>query len=162
MDLYTLTLALDSSAAAGLRAWLTSILSEHAVARGYSRESGEIVLAAAEALNKAVRSSAPQGTTVVVTLSIVGRDVYVTVTDRDTGLTRDTTAAPADEDSDPAVASGLGFALMHGLMDQVDMYDADDGTTVRLVKRLRLPPPAADTTAVQSLPGALADASQTA
>jgi hypothetical protein len=47
-------------------------------------------------------------------------------------------------------------------MDQVDMYDADDGTTVRLVKRLRLPRPAADTTALQSLPGNLADASQTA
>ena len=158
MDLYTLTLALDSSAGTGLRTWLTSILSQHTVARGCSRESREIVLAAAEALNSAVRSSAPQGTTVVVTLSIVGRDVYVTVTDRDNGLAQSAAPAPADDDSDPTVANSLGFALMHGLMDQVDMYDADDGTTVRLVKRLRLPHPAADATAGQTL----ADASQTA
>ena len=161
MDLYTLTLALDSSAGARLRAWLTSILSEHAVARGCSRESGEIVQAAAEALNNAVRSSAPQGTTVVVTLSIVGRDVYVTVTDREKGLAGAATPAPAD-DADPDVVNGLGLALMHGLMDQVDMHDADDGTTVRLVKRLRLPPATSDSPAVRSIPDTLADASQTA
>lgn len=159
MDLYTLTLALDSNASATLRGWLTSILSENSVSRGSSRESHEIVLAAAEALNNAVRNSAPQGTTVVVTMSIVGRDVYLTVTERDKSLARHE-SEPFDTDSDPELASSLGLTLMQGLMDQVDLYDSDDGTTVRLVKRLRLPARLSGSESGRAHKSPLADASR--
>ena len=134
MDLYILTLALDESAGVTLRTWLRTILEESAVARASSRE---IVLAAAEAVNNAVRHSAPEGTTVTVTMSIVGRDVYLRVTDREKAVAKP--VGDADWESEPALASSLGLTLMQGLMDEVALHETDEGTTVRLVKRLRLP-----------------------
>lgn len=134
MELYTLTLALDASAGAALRNWLAGILEESPVARSSSRE---IVLAAAEAVNNAVRYSAPKGTTVTVTMTIVGRDVFLRVTDRDS-VPRQRTGE-SDSPPEPQVASSLGLTLMQGLMDEVDLHETDEGNTVRLVKRLRLP-----------------------
>jgi anti-sigma regulatory factor (Ser/Thr protein kinase) len=133
MDLYILTLALNESAGVTLRKWLAEILEESAVARTSSQE---IVLAAAEAVNNAVRHSAPEGTTVTVTMSIVGRDVYLRVTDREKATSRP--VEDTDWESEPAVASSLGLTLMQGLMDEVALHETDEGTTVRLVKRLRL------------------------
>ena len=133
MDLYTLTLPLDTAAGAAVRAWLISILDNNAACRQSTRE---IVLAAAEAVNSAIRNAAPERTTVIVTLSIVGRDVYVRVIDRDRGelqLERERV-----DICDPAVADELGMSLMHGLMDEVDLHCDGEQTTVRLVKRLRL------------------------
>ncbi len=138
MDLYTLTLPLDASAAAALRTWLATVLEGNDLAKA---SSGEIVLAATEAVNNALRNSAPNGTTVVVvTISIVGRDVYIRVTDRDRSVT---TPRAAGMGSVRDVTDDLGFTLMNGLMDEVDWHQTDDGTTVRLVKRLRPPLPAA-------------------
>ena len=137
MDLYTLTLPLDATAGVTLRTWLADILDEHNGSREASRESAEIVLAAVEALNSALRNAAPQHASVVVTLSIVGRSVYVTVTERDKGRAVRALHGVGDE-HDPSVAT-IGLTLMRGLVDQVDFYDADDGKVVRLVKRLRLP-----------------------
>lgn len=133
MDLYILTLALDDSAGVTLRTWLRTILEESAVAGASSRE---IVLAAAEAVNNAVRHSAPKDTTVTVTMSIVGHDVYLRVTDREKAVERP--VGDADWESEPALDSSLGLTLMQGLMDEVALHEAEDGTTVRLVKRLRL------------------------
>jgi anti-sigma regulatory factor (Ser/Thr protein kinase) len=148
VDLYTLTLPLDASAAASLRTWLKTVLDGNALAQASSRE---IVLAATEAVNNALRNSAPNGTTVViVTISIVGRDVYIRVTDRDRS------AAPARDGKtgiERDVTNELGLTLMNGLMDEVDWHQTDDGTTVRLVKRLRLPrAEAADQAALRSRP----------
>ncbi len=147
MDLYTLTLPLDASAGATLRGWLTSVLDGNPLASGSSQE---IVLAAAEAVNNAVRHSAPQGTTVVVTISIVGRDVYLRVTDRD--RTGPPPTKTDEEDTDREEAETLGLTLMHGLMDEVDLHHTADGTTVRLVKRLRLPLPTDPAGTVQDQP----------
>jgi anti-sigma regulatory factor (Ser/Thr protein kinase) len=134
VDLYILTLSLDESAGVKLRSWLRTILEESAVARTSSRE---IVLAAAEAVNNAVRHAAPVGTTVTVTMSIVGNDVYLRVTDREKVAAKP--LEDADRESEPALASSLGLTLMQGLMDEVALHETDEGTTVRLVKRLRLP-----------------------
>lgn len=135
MDLYTLTLPLDASAGATLRGWLTSVLESNPLA---SASSHEIIQAAAEAVNNAIRHSAPQGTTVVVTISIVGRDVYVRVTDRERPPGH-REPGRTDEGVEPEEAESLGLTLMHGLMDEVDLHHTAEGTTVRLVKRLRLP-----------------------
>jgi anti-sigma regulatory factor (Ser/Thr protein kinase) len=134
VDLYTLTLPLDASATATLRAWLTTVLEGNTLAQASSRE---ILLAATEAVNSALRNSAPLGTTVVVvTISIVGRDVYIRVTDRERSALD---AGQAETGSDRDLTNELGLTLMNGLMDEVDLHQTDDGRTVRLVKRLRLP-----------------------
>lgn len=137
MDLYTLTLPLDASAGATLRTWLSEVLETNSASPDAAHE---IVLAAAEAVNSAIRNTALEGTTVVVTLSIVGSDVYVRVVDRERP---DPAAGSADDAFGIQLADELGMTLMHGLMDQVDLHRDGDETTVRLVKRLRLPSPAA-------------------
>jgi anti-sigma regulatory factor (Ser/Thr protein kinase) len=70
-------------------------------------------------------------------MSIVGRDVYLRVTDREKAVAKP--VGDADWESEPALASSLGLTLMQGLMDEVALHETDEGTTVRLVKRLRLP-----------------------
>ncbi len=137
MDLYTLTLALGPTAIADLRQWLASILETNPVARS---SAAEIELAAVEALNSALRHSS-NGSSVVVTLSIVGHDVYVRVSDRDAISTDARSGDGRGDEADPA--ESLGLTLMHGLMDEVDLNETADGTTVRLVKRLRLSDPRA-------------------
>jgi len=134
VDLYTLTLPLDAWSAARLRAWLTTVFEGDALARS---SSPEIILATTEALNSALRNSLPDGTKVVIgTISIVGHDVYIRVSDRDQGAW-----PPLDPETNVErdVSDELGLTLMNGLMDSVNWHQADDGTTVRLVKRLRLP-----------------------
>lgn len=145
MELFTLTLSLDDKASAALRQWLTGILDAYSTEHGGGGgEAQAIVTAAAEALNKAIRSSAPAGTTIIVTTSIVDRNVYVTVTDPEGGTTRAKAADTADTSDDvgdeceSCIDDNLGVAIMQGLVDQVDFYEADDGSVVRLVKRLPL------------------------
>lgn len=138
MDLYTLTLPLNASAGATLRDWLTAILEASAVACNSSRE---IVLAAVEAVNNAVRHSAPEGTTVIVTMNIVGRDVFLRVTDREKASEARTAGSSqaSEAEAEPEADNSLSLTLMNGLMDEVALHRAAEGTTVRLVKRLRLP-----------------------
>lgn len=133
MELYTLTLSLDAAAPTTLRTWLGSLLEASAVTRHVAQE---IILAVTEAVNNAVRNAEPEGTTVTVTVSIVGRDVYLRVTDRERGTEHEIECESTQE---PSVDSTLGLALMQGLMDEVALHCTEEGTTVRLVKRVRLP-----------------------
>jgi anti-sigma regulatory factor (Ser/Thr protein kinase) len=132
VDLHTLTLPLDASAGRVLRVWLKTVFDGRRLPESSQHE---ILLAATEVLNNALRNGASRGASVVVTLSIVGRNVYVRVTDRD----RDEPAPSSSralEDGDHGATRRLGLALMNGVMDEVHVDYAAEGTSVRLVKRL--------------------------
>jgi anti-sigma regulatory factor (Ser/Thr protein kinase) len=132
VDLHTLALPLDPSAGAILRGWLRTVFGGKRLPETSAQES---LLAATEALNNALRNGTSRGASVVVTLSIVGRNVYVRVTDRD----RDESASlpsGAVEDGDHGATRRLGLALMNGVMDEVHVDYAAEGSSVRLVKRI--------------------------
>lgn len=131
MKLFTLTLPLERSSAATLRRWLSSVLAEDRVADG---AAAEIVLAAEEALNNAILHSAQVDGVITVTVSILNRDVYLTVSDRGEGF--DSKSLDGAFAVGPASAQGLGLTLVRGLMSEVDLDSSDEGTTVRMVKRL--------------------------
>jgi anti-sigma regulatory factor (Ser/Thr protein kinase) len=131
MKLFTLTLALERSSAATLRRWLSSVLADDHVA---ADAAAEIVLAAEEALNNAILHSAQVDGVITVTVSILNRDVYLTVSDRGEGF--DSTSLDGAFAVGPESAEGLGLTLVRGLMSEVDLDSSDEGTTVRMVKRL--------------------------
>ena len=132
MELYTLALPLDPSAGTILREWLRTVFDGKRLPESSAQE---ILLAATEALNNALRNGASRGASVIVTLSIVGRDVYVRVTDRDRDEAA-STPSPPTEDGDHGATQRLGLALMNGVMDEVHVDYAPEGASVRLVKRL--------------------------
>ena len=132
MDLYTLALPLDASAGAALREWLRTVFDGNRLPESSLQE---VLLAATEAVNAALRNGADRGASVIVTLSIVGRDVYVRVADRDRDR-RPPSPTPAADGGDLGATRGLGLTLMNGAMDEVDLDHTADGISVRLVKRL--------------------------
>jgi anti-sigma regulatory factor (Ser/Thr protein kinase) len=133
MALSTLTLAPQSSSAATLRAWLRTVLAEEGIPK---RASEEIVQAAEEALNAAILHGA-SGEEITITLSTVGLDIYLTVSDSGTGLHDERLADKQTDIGDDT--TDLGLLLVRGLMDEVTLRSTAEGTVIRLVKHLRRP-----------------------
>ncbi len=129
MTLSTLTLPPQRSSAASLRAWLRPLLAEDGVPE---RATGEITLAAEEALIGAILHGELRGADITVTLSTVARDVYLTVSDDAERRSAETLAA----DDEAAEAKAFGSALLRGLMDEVTLRSSAEGTIIRLVKHL--------------------------
>ena len=129
MTLSTLTLPPQRSSAASLRAWLRPLLAEDGVPE---RATGEITLAAEEALIGAILHGELRGADITVTLSTVARDVYLTVSDYAERRSAETLAA----DDEAAEAKAFGSALLRGLMDEVTLRSSAEGTIIRLVKHL--------------------------
>lgn len=118
-----LRLASKPTQAALLRAHLRLWLVEHDAA---DDEMLDILLAANEAFGNAItHAGQPQSIAVHVDASI--DDGIVDVTVRDHGRWRE---------SRQTGGAGLGLALIHALMDTVELHAAKDGTTVRLRRAL--------------------------
>jgi anti-sigma regulatory factor (Ser/Thr protein kinase)/putative methionine-R-sulfoxide reductase with GAF domain len=98
---------------------------------GASREEvGEIALAACEACANSVEHAYAPGRAALDVRAEVTSAGDATVTIRDFGRWR----PPRGRNR------GRGIALMEGLMDRVEVTPGDDGTTVRLTRRLRTEP----------------------
>ncbi|MGO8684273.1 MAG: ATP-binding protein [Thermoleophilia bacterium] len=132
MKLFTQTFAPERSSAAQLRAWLSTVLAQDHVPPTASQE---IVLAAEEALNNAILHSGQRGGDLTVTLSMLARDVYLTVSDRGRGF--DSAILGKYETRSTETTGGLGLTLVRGLMDEVTVASSAEGTSIRLVKHLR-------------------------
>jgi serine/threonine-protein kinase RsbW len=132
MKLFTLTLTPERLSAVALRSWLRAVLSAGHVPQQASKE---IVLAAEEALNNAILHSEQRGGDLTITLSILAKDVYLTVSDRGKGF--ESALLAGGQTPDREDGAGLGLALVRGLMDDVTLESSAEGTIIRLVKHLR-------------------------
>jgi anti-anti-sigma factor len=104
----------------------------------------DLKVAVGEALANAVRHGSPRGTSDVVTVEVEAyRDrVEVLISDAGAGFDGDATCG-----DDVYASGGRGVMFMRALMDQVDFLPCSGGgTTVRLVKRLPVADPVAEST----------------
>ncbi len=127
MRLFTLSLALEPASATALRSQVRSALAESGVP---AETIEQIVLAAGEALSNAILHSRQTRGHVRVTLSVFESRVYLTISDRGRGFDEEQVRVDADN------GQGLGLTLLHGLMDEVLLDSTEQGTSIRLVKRI--------------------------
>lgn len=119
----SLRLAARPAQAALLRAHLRIWLAEHRLA---DEEILDILVAANEAFGNAV-THARQPRSIAVHVDARMRDGVVEVVVRDHGRW---------QESRHTSGAGLGLALMHALMDTVELHATQEGTTVRLRRTL--------------------------
>jgi anti-sigma regulatory factor (Ser/Thr protein kinase) len=96
-----------------------------------ARQVADITLAVAEACCNGVRYTAPAGDDPLVTVTTErGHDhLAVEIADHGEGF-----ALMAPRMPEPRAESGRGLALMHALMDTVDVQSTARGTRVRMIK----------------------------
>jgi serine/threonine-protein kinase RsbW len=96
------------------------------------RGRAEIVLAIAEACINGIRHGAGRrGPHVRLTARVEGPDLVAEVSDRGKGF-----PSGPPRMAEASAESGRGIAMMHALMDDVEIESGAGGTTVRLRKRL--------------------------
>ena len=121
-DRFSVELPTEPEALASMRSLLRRWLRH---AEGSDQEIAEITTACGEAATNAIEHAGASGTTPFeVDGSLEGRDVDIVV--RDYGAWR----APREGDQ------GRGISLMRALMDSVDVAPSQEGTTVRMRRRL--------------------------
>jgi PAS domain S-box-containing protein len=121
-DRFSLELPPDAEQLASMRALLRRWLRH---ADPSETDVAEILMSIGEAAANAIEHASPAGAPFRITGVIRGGEVDITVSDR--GSWRE----QRDE------GRGWGFVLMHELMDSVEVTPSEDGTTVRMRRRLR-------------------------
>jgi anti-sigma regulatory factor (Ser/Thr protein kinase) len=103
--------------------------------RGASaREAHDVLLAVHEATKNALNFTAPRP--VQVTVRFLSGWVILCIADGGSGF--DVSNCSLDAFPDPEAISGRGLALMHHLVDHVEVLCWPDGAVVRMQKRLSL------------------------
>lgn len=128
----TLHLVVDRPAQlVDFRRRVRGMLRDHGLTRS---EREAVVLATAEALNNALNACEADQCRVEVKVSLVGEFICVEVRDADErsrGACLDLRAAP-----DTSAEHGRGLFLMHSLMHSLEIVPREQGTMVRMTKRL--------------------------
>lgn len=128
----TLLLVVDRPAQlVELRRRVRGMLHDHGLT---SAEREAVVLATAEALNNSLDACDADECRVEVKLSVVGEFICVEVRDADErfrGACLDLTARP-----DTGAEHGRGLFLMRTLMESLEIVPREQGTLVRMTKRL--------------------------
>ena len=127
-----LVLKCESSAPATVRRCVDSIVSKLSLP---PLEAYEVKVAVGEAVGNAVRHGCKLDASkfIAVRIERTPSTLVFEVSDDGPGFCPE---APPCNDADPDNYGGLGLTLMRSLMDEVE-FDFDQGTTVRLTKRLR-------------------------
>ena len=127
---------------AKFRSWLRSLIASVSPS---ATEMDGVEAAASEGFFNAVQHTSPRKDSIITVRVFLGSAVTVEIEDQGPGFEARQYFA-ADPSCLPAGARGLGIYVMRNLMDQVEFVagvsgtpDSPAGTTVRLVKRLRVP-----------------------
>ncbi|HEY3283760.1 MAG TPA: ATP-binding protein [Armatimonadota bacterium] len=112
---------------------------DFARAHGFGSEEVETIqTAVGEAALNGIKHGSPHGSSdsVFVSCRYDSEGITIEVADTGTGFDPDSVPTPVAENFR---SCGYGVSLMRGLMDDVTFNRYDDGTTVRLFKRLSHP-----------------------